>query len=549
MAGIAYRVELFNPKAHLFRVTLSIANPTGLQRVALPVWIPGSYLVREFSKNLQHLKARQGQARLAVEQLDKCSWQIELELMSPKGLPGWCVATGLNPKKILGTGFGTYLAGNYDELADAPVEMGTFWSGTFLAGNVPHRFVVADAPASFDGERLLADAQKICETQIRFWHERPAGGRGKKKAPFSSYVFMLKATDDGYGGLEHRNSTALICGRKDLPRLPATRLSPAEFKPGEGYVTLLGLISHEYFHSWNVKRLRPIEFKRYDYGSENYTQLLWFFEGFTSYFDDLLLYRAGLIDEAAYLKLIGKTINQVLQTPGRSVQSVAQASFDAWVKYYRTDENTPNATVSYYTKGALIALCLDLTLRLEGTSSLDEVMRGLWHRCDAGPMNEDDLQAVLKALGGRSFGSELARWVHGTGELPLRELLQSHGVAVLEEPSQLAQQLGLRVTEGAGLKIKTVFRGGLAEHAGFAADDDWLGIEVGKGKNQRSWRLQRLDDLLLYASNSTEIRALVERDKALLWLPLKLPRTSATWRLALKDPGRVKHWLGEKAQA
>jgi predicted metalloprotease with PDZ domain len=161
---------------------------------------------------------------------------------------------------------------------------------------------------------------------------------------------MLNAVADGYGGLEHRNSTALICQRNDLPRLQVDKLS-------DGYTTLLGLISHEYFHTWNVKRLRPAEFSRYDYTQENYTQLLWFFEGFTSYYDDLLLRRANLIDEAQYLRLINKTINQVLQTPGRHVHSVAQSSFEAWTKYYRQDANSINLTVSYYTKGAWVALC------------------------------------------------------------------------------------------------------------------------------------------------------------------------------------------------
>jgi len=221
---------------------------------------------------------------------------------------------------------------------------------------------------------------------------------------------MLNAVDDGYGGLEHRNSTALICGRRDLPRV-------GEKTSSEGYTTLLGLISHEYFHTWNVKQLRPDAFARYDYTRENHTPLLWFFEGFTSYYDDLLLRRAGLIDDAGYLKLLGKTINLVAQTPGRHVQTVAQASFDAWVKYYRQDENTPNATVSYYTKGALVALCLDLSLRAEGRS-LDEVMRGLWKRCKAGPMREQDVLDELQAVTGRSWQKELQAWVHSSPTAP-----------------------------------------------------------------------------------------------------------------------------------
>lgn len=592
-APLRYRVEMADLKAHLFRVTLTIANPAPLQRVSLPVWIPGSYLVREFSKNLQHLKGRQGTRSLELQQLDKCTWQVhctaatpltlsyeihaldnsvrtawldssrgffngtslflrvegqdnsphELELVAQKSVAGWSVATALTAIKVTKRGFGRYLAASYDELADCPVELGTFWSGAFVACGVPHRFVVAGACATFDGARLLADAQKICETAIHFWHGAPTGKRSSRKPPHTTYLFMLNAVDDGYGGLEHRNSTALICNRKDLPRLSAASLIPGNGKQPDGYTTLLGLISHEYFHTWNVKRLRPAEFASHDYGRENYTQLLWFFEGFTSYYDDLLLRRAGLVDAPAYLKLLNKTVNQVLQTPGRAVQSVAQASFDAWVKYYRQDENTPNATVSYYTKGALVALCLDLTLRAEGATSLDEVMQALWLRCHGGPMTEDDLATVLRELSGRSFSREISRWVHGTDDLPVRELLERHGVAILEEPAQLAQQLGLRVTEGGAIQIKTVLRGGPAEQAGFAAGDEWLGIETGTGTATAGWRMTRIDDLLLYAGTHSKVKALISRDKRLLRLTLVLPRATTTWRLVQRDEPLVRQWL------
>ena len=294
---------------------------------------------------------------------------------------------------------------------------------------------------------------------------------------------------------------------------------------------MLGLISHEYFHTWNVKRLRPAEFFRYDYSQENYTQLLWFFEGFTSYYDDLLLRRAGLIDDATYLKLLGKATNQVLQTPGRSVQTVAQASFDAWVKYYRQDENTPNATVSYYTKGSLVALCLDLTLRREGKTTLDDVMRALWKRCAGGPMTEADLRAELASLAGRSFDNELDQWVHSTAELPLAELLAAHGVALKPEQPQLAQRLGLRVTENHSVQLKTVLRGGPAEKAGMAAGDEWLGLQVqGQG-----WRIARLEDVAFYAGAATQVTAVVARDGRLLQLPMALPAA-----LAAVAPGKSK---------
>ena len=590
---IHYRVEVPDPNTHLFRVTLTIPQPAAQQRVSLPVWIPGSYLVREFSKNLQGLQARQGaRTLLDARQLDKCSWQIEcspakplvisyevyardnsvrtawldaergffngtslclrveakdqtphaLELPAPKSVTGWSLATGLTPQKVNQQGFGSYLAANYDELVDCPVEMGPFWSGTFTACGVPHRFVVAGALPTFDGARLLADSRKICETHIRFWH-------GSKKPPFKHYLFMLNAVDDAYGGLEHRNSTALICKRKDMPQV-------GEFRVSEGYTTLRGLISHEYFHTWNVKRLRPLEFASYQYERENYTALLWFFEGFTSYYDDLLVRRAGLLDNAGYLKLLNKTINQVMQTPGRLVQSVAEASLDAWIKYYRPDENTPNATVNYYAKGALVALCFDLTLRAESKSApgdfaqsatLDLVMHKLWRRCKAGPMSEDDFSQVLQAVGQRSFAPELQSWVHGRDELPLHALLQQHGVAVLDEPAQLAQRLGLRVDESAGLRIKLVLRGGLAEQAGFAAGDEWLALEPAVKSQGSGWRMNRLDDLTIYAGSAKKVIALVARDQRLLRLELAMPPAATTWRLVTKDAALVDQWLAGKA--
>ena len=558
-APVHYRIEPSDLHAHLFTVSLTVNAPAQLQEVSLPVWIPGSYLVREFAKNLQGLKARQGKRELPLTQLDKHRWQVScspdqplvlryaicaydasvrtawldgsrgffngtslclrvhgheeqrhtLEIASTAATAQWSVATGLKALQIDKRGFGLYTAAGYDELVDCPVEMGMFWIGRFTACGVPHRFVVAGAAPSFDGKRLLADTRKICETAIRFWHD-------EGQAPHKNYLFMLNAVADGYGGLEHRNSTALICGRRDLPRLD-------EARPGEGYTTLLGLISHEYFHTWNVKRMRPAEFASYDYAHENYTELLWFFEGFTSYYDDLLLRRAGLIDDATYLKLIAKAINQVLQTPGRQVQTVAQASFDAWVKYYRQDENTPNATVSYYTKGSLVALCLDLTLRREGKTTLDAVMRALWKRCDGGPMAEADLRAVLAELAGRSFDTELQQWVHSTQELPLQELLAAHGVSLQAEAPQLAQRLGLRVTENHSVQIKTVLRASPAEAAGMAAGDEWLGL----GVHGQEWRIGKIDDVAFYAGTATTATALVARDGRLLRLPLEIPALSA----------------------
>ena len=586
-AAVRYRIAVDNPHSHLFSVTLTVERPAARQRFALPVWIPGSYLVREFSQHLQGLGAHQGGQAVALKQLDKHRWQADnaagqpLELryqvyafdasvrtafldgtrgffnatstcLRALGLEDrphaltlergaapedWQAASGLGAARTDEHGFGDYLAADYDELADCPFTLGRFFSAEFVAGGVPHRFALTGAGGWVDTERLIEDTRRVCEAQIAFWH-------GDGAPPFERYVFMLHASGDGYGGLEHRNSTALICQRNDLPRAGA---KDRALKASDGYTTLLGLISHEYFHTWNVKRLRPAEFARYDYDAENYTELLWFFEGFTSYYDDLFLRRAGLIDDATYLQLVAKTINQVNQTPGRLLQSVAQASFDAWVKYYRVGENTPNATVSYYTKGALVALCLDLTLRDEGRGSLDEVMRELWRRCDGGPLRESEVRAALRRVGGRAYGDELADWVHGTGGLPAERLLKARGAKVQHDAAPLAQRLGLRVGEAGGaLHIKTVLHGGAAEAAGFAAGDEWLGVEFAparRGAPAEAWRVARLDEVDALRGARTRLTALVSRDRQILRLALHWPEEQQALRLGVDDAARLAGWL------
>jgi predicted metalloprotease with PDZ domain len=548
---ITYRIDIADAHAHLFRVTLNIPKPAPELRLSLPVWIPGSYLVREFARHLSGISAKQGAHTCPLQQLDKATWLVRckprgalsvtylvyafdtsvraafldahrgffnasslcLRVEGSEALPhrvelrtlpaGWQVATAMRAVKVDAAGRGTYEAASYDELVDHPFEMGRFWRGRFTACGVAHEFVVTGALPDFDGERLLQDARRICEAQIRFWH-------GRKKPPFERYVFLLNVIEDGHGGLEHRASTALIASRRDLPQAG---------KPDtpDGYVNLLGLISHEYFHTWNVKRLRPAEFTAYDYTQENYTELLWFFEGFTSYYDDLFLLRCGLIDTARYLKLVARTASAVLAAPGRKVQSVAQASFDAWVKYYRSDENTPNATISYYTKGALVALALDLKLRREGQGSLDAVMRELWAVSAGGPISEAQIRAALHKVSGRSFDTEINAWVHGTNELPLQALLAPFGVEWVVDAATLAQRLGLRVSESAltGVKVSHVLRGGAAERAGLSVGDELLAVQ--------GWRLRRLDEALRLMVAGTPATLLVARDQRVLSLSLTLP--------------------------
>jgi len=574
---IRYLIDASATSSHSFAVELGVPRPAVEQRLSLPVWIPGSYLVREFARHLYALRAEQGGRAIGLRQIDKASWIADCEGdadlvvryrvyafdvsvraafldatrgffngtsvclrvegredeshgLALRGLPaGWEVATTLAPRGEV-AGPLEFVAAGYDELVDHPVELGRFWRGRFDAAGTAHEFVVAGALPDFDGARLLADARRICEAETLFWHG-PGG-----KAPFDRYLFLLNAVDEGQGGLEHRSSTALIAPRRELPRraLPgenAKTASPAE--ASEGYAGVLGLIAHEYFHAWNVKRMMPREFARLDYARENYTELLWFFEGFTSYYDDLLVARSGLIDAARYLKLLGKTLTAVAATPGREVQSVAAASFDAWVKYYRGDENTPNATVSYYAKGALVALAFDLTLRSEGHGSLDAVMRRLWSQYGGGPIAEADIAAALEAVGARSYAAEIAAWVHGTGELPLEALLRRFGVEIERQPATVAQRLGVRVSESAltGVKITHVLRGGAGERAGLAAGDELVAAG--------GWRLRRLDDLLRSASASAATPLLVARDQRLVELALDAGALTAGATMGALQPRRV----------
>ncbi|MDQ6640045.1 MAG: peptidase M61, partial [Pseudomonadota bacterium] len=365
---IRYDIDVGATRRHTFSVELRIDRPGAEQRLSLPAWIPGSYLVREFARHLSALSAEQGGAALPLEQLDKATWLARCaagialvvryqvyafdtsvraafldssrgffngtgvclraeglegspHALALSGLPaGWDVATTLDPRP--GAGANEFIAADYDTLVDHPVELGNFWRGAFDAAGVRHEFVVAGAWPDFDGERLLADTRRICGAEIGFWH-------GSGRAPFDRYLFMLNAVEDGRGGLEHRASTALVAPRRDLPRsagadaAKAAKAATARPETSDGYVGVLGLIAHEYFHAWNVKRLKPRDFARLDYTQENYTGLLWFFEGFTSYYDDLFVLRSGLIDAPRYLKLLATTIAAVQASPGRLVQSVA----------------------------------------------------------------------------------------------------------------------------------------------------------------------------------------------------------------------------------
>jgi predicted metalloprotease with PDZ domain len=528
-AAVAYTIEAKDLSGHLFEVTLTVAAPApDGQVVALPAWIPGSYMIREFSRNIVQIRAESDGKALALAKLDKHTWQAapcrgpltlryevyawdlsvrtahldqthaffngtsvflsvrgqeaaphQVEIVQPKdaACKNWRVATALPELKAKRYGFGSYIAANYDELVDHPVELGEFALATFKAHGVPHDIVVSGRVPNLDMARLCADLKAVCETQIAFFEPKT------RRAPMPRYVFLTLAVGDGYGGLEHRASTALICARNDLPSTATPKGAPL----ADGYLKFLGLCSHEYFHTWNVKRIKPAAFAPYDLQAEGYTPLLWLFEGFTSYYDDLMLVRAGLIDEAAYFKLLGKTVGSVLRGSGRGKQSVADSSFDAWGKYYRQDENAPNAIVSYYTKGSLIALALDLTLRAksDGKTSLDEVMRALWQRFGrdfyegAGRgVTPAEVEALFDEIGGVKMKPFFERYVRGTDDLPLAKLLAPFGVKYADERKSVKPSLDASIgRDGTDCKLTQVHEGGAAHQAGLSAGDLLVAVD------------------------------------------------------------------------
>ena len=521
--AIRYRIAPVDPQAHLFEVRLEIDHPDPQgQRVTMPAWIPGSYLIREFARQVVSIEASQGTRRLEMHKVDKHTWQApacqgtlrlryrvhawdlsvraahldeshgffnatcvflrvvgrdtepcSVTIEAPSTASDWRVATTLPRAGARLWGFGRYRAGSYDELADHPVEMGAFTHARFEAAGVPHDIVITGRHDA-DLARLKKDLTAICEAQIRLFEPRTA------RAPFDRYLFLCMAVGDGYGGLEHRASTALIFPRNNLPHAGMTGVP-------EGYRGLLALASHEYFHSWHVKRIKPAAFARYDLERESYTRLLWVFEGFTSYYDELMLARSRVIGVGDYLKGLASTVSQVLRGPGRQHQSVAESSFDAWIKYYRQDENSPNAIVSYYAKGALVALCLDLEIRSQtaGRYSLDDVMRLMWRRFgrhferEGKGLAEDAIGPLVLEATGVQVESQLAQWAHGTAELPLQALLAGVGVSLtLKAPDDEAPALGVRLsTRGGDLTIGTAYIDQPAMRAGLSAGDVLVAVD------------------------------------------------------------------------
>ena len=504
-----YQIEFDDYRQHLLHVTVRfVAQPT--QALTLPSWIPGSYLIREFSKHIESVRAYDEEGRLLqIQKLEKNRWQlfntdfelitveydvyafdlsvrgayvdqtrlyvnpactclglegqeqnpVEVEVFLPEELKHFQLATGLSSKSLV-KGRYTLKAKNYAELIDSPFELAEQTRFSFEAAGIAHEFVVSGKHA-MNAQRMQQDIEKICATEIAMFGS----------APFQNYTFMTMATANSYGGLEHPNSTSLITPRDDLPQA-----NEAE-QPSKEYQRFLGLCSHEYFHSWLVKFIRPENFVNYELNKESYTSLLWIFEGFTSYYDDLILLRSGVIDQAAYLTLLKAQIDRYLQNPGRAIQTVADSSFDAWVKFYRQDENSNNAGTSYYNKGCLVALCLDLGLRLRG-SNLDVLMRKLYENAQQGiQVNERTIFDLCQQLTGDSWLEQINHLINTTDELPLDQLLPEFGVHYQLNYDQ-SLPFGLKLKEQAdGLLVQSARRDGAGTAAGLSANDVIIAID------------------------------------------------------------------------
>ena len=425
MASILYRLHLPDPRTHLLAVELQAEGVHESTSLVMPVWTPGSYLVREFARNVVQFEATDGARNsLPFHKTDKHTWRVDappdgtlrarwiihadeltvrtshvdathasvigagvfMYLEGRRGEPaevevhapqGWRITT---PLQALGDT--RFRAADFDELVDSPLEIGTHQVVRWLVDDVPHEFAVWGR-GNADPRRLARDATRIVLA------EREIFGA----LPYPAYTFILHLTSGGGGGLEHRNSTSLLADRWSFWGMP--------------YESFMGLVAHELFHAWNGKRIRPAALGPFDYTRENYTRDLWVVEGITTYYTDLLLRRAGLIPVERYLYKVAEMISKLQTLPGRAVQPLADASFDAWIKFYRPDSNTPNATISYYQKGALVALLLDLRIRqaTQNARSLDDVMRLLWERY--GSRDEGFPEGAVEALAAEVAGTEL----------------------------------------------------------------------------------------------------------------------------------------------
>ncbi|MBE9050926.1 M61 family metallopeptidase [Nostocales cyanobacterium LEGE 11386] len=568
---IHYLVAMPQPETHLFEVTLQLINhPSKILDLKMPVWTPGSYLVREYAKNLQDFAAFAGDEPLPWRKISKNHWQvntngvseltvryrmfanelsvrtnhldtthgyfngaalffrlpgweslpINITIVPPR--PDWRVTTSL---PLVGEQANTFSAVDFDTLVDSPFEIGNHQLYHFEVLGKPHELAIW-GQGNLQSQRIIADIQKVIQVEAQMF-----GG-----LPYERYIFLLHLFAQAYGGLEHKNCCSLIYQRFG-------------FRTQEKYERFVQLVAHEFFHLWNVKRIRPKGLEVFDYEQENYTPSLWFCEGTTSYYDLLIPLRAGIYDAKSYLNHLGKEITRFLTTPGRKVQPLSESSFDAWIKLYRPDANSNNSQMSYYLKGEMVSLLLDLLIRARhgNQRSLDDVMRQMWWKFGQAEIGytPEQLQEVIESVAGVDLGNFFERYIDSTDELPFNQYLEPFGLQLLGEREE-EPYLGIRAkTENGREVIKSVETASPAQLAGIDAGDELLALE-----GIRLTAHQLSDRLKDYQPNDTiEITVFHQDELRTYTVTLAAPRPSKYQIVPIHNPDPAQKenfasWLG-----
>ena len=586
---ISYTVSMPAPHTHLLQVEMRVrgagtANLPAEVDLVMPVWTPGSYLVREYARHVQDFAATDaGGKSLAWRKVNKNTWRVETataarelraaysvyaneltvrtnelhdrhafwnnaatlmyvdgQLSAPSTVRvvpfgEWKIATGL---PAVSGQRNTFRAENFDVLYDSPFLASDFKTISFEVRGIPHRIIV-DGEGNYDPERMRRDVQKIVEASAEMMGD----------LPYRDYTFLLMLHPSAGGGLEHLNSTALIMRRY-------------AFRPEAAWDDFLSLVAHEYFHLWNVKRIRPDALGPFDYTGENYTRLLWVAEGVTSYYENILSRRAGMISDKEYLTTIANAIRGLQNTPGRLEQSIEEASFDAWIKYYRPDENSLNSAISYYDKGAIVGLLLDLEIRRRsaGAKSLDDVMRYLYNDFYKKNRNytPEDFQRAAEQMAGASLDDFFRRYVRGREELDYNTALAAVGLQLLTtaapaasdgSPAEAAKTPAPKAYFGANLRqdgdrllVSSVPAGTPAYNQGITYGDQIVALDGGRVT------LQTFNARLEERRPGDEVRLTVFRLDELRTITIKLGgRVEESYRivpLAQQTPEQKRLYAG-----
>lgn len=573
---------------HYFHVCMRIpAHADNKVILRLPTWLPGSYMIRDFAKHIVTFSATGTHGALDSRRPDKSTWIIQTDgngitirytvyafdlsvrtaylahefgffnpsalcleslahsnhphVINLQGFPlHWDISTGM-PKAALpeDNSSNSYAAEDYASLIDYPFLCGELTRIEFSAADIPHTLVLS-APHFADADALKRDLQRICEAQIALF------GKSGTPAPFASYQFLTMVIGEGFGGLEHRNSTALVCSRHTLE-------PGSDKEANDDYLTFLSLCSHEYFHSWNIKQLRPKEFHPYDLRHEQYTQQLWFYEGMTSYYDDWMVYRAGVMTQQRFLGRLAQSLTRALRGKGPQRQSIAESSQLAWTTFYQQNENAANAIASYYSKGAVVALLADLYLRSRYPGrSLDDVMREAYQSYRHHGTTLSDLFRLFATVGDETLRALVERAVLSTEAIDLSPLLAAVGIELLPatvdpfsqqpaltplQPTSVSLGAALQETHQ-GVTVQRVMEDSPAARAGLAKGDRLLAIdhiEATKGNILRAFQRYQPGDTSTLHYFRRDILVAAE----LHW---QAPVVDG-YQLAVRDTEKARAWL------